>query len=249
MIRISRHLLDLLRYHLKRPKLTLVTAADETHARSLEQFLKSAQKNHQKDKMVIIDLGLSDESVQRLQKIDLPSDIRRFNYSKYPAWFDVSVNAGEYAWKPIIINDIVQEQGGVVSWMDAGNMILGKLWRLQAHALKYGLFSQGSSGDLARWTHPATLSYFNKDIEWAKGKRNINGACIAVYSEHPTAKSIVPEWARLATIREAIAPIGSNRQNHRQDQALLSVLLNLSGRIPNSYSQKSLNFATHKDVE
>jgi hypothetical protein len=44
----------------------------------------------------------------------------------------------------------------------------------------------------------------NYDIEWCK--------------------YFVKEWKELALIKECICPEGSNRSNHRQDQAILNIL-------------------------
>ncbi|UHS57109.1 DUF1647 domain-containing protein [Agrobacterium vaccinii] len=242
-------ILDWLFFHTKKRRLSLISASDETHSRSLLQFIVSATAQKMDRNLIIFDLGLTDESLQKIKIISPNIDVRKFDYSRYPSWFDIKVNAGEYAWKPVIINEIMQENGGIIIWMDAGNVIVGHLHRLHGSALRAGLFSQTSSGDLARWTHPRTLDHFGKDKEWATGKKNINGACIAIDAENEFARRIVSKWAELAQIKDVIAPLGSSRENHRQDQALLSTLLNLERFKITPRSQKSLNFVIHRDVD
>jgi hypothetical protein len=58
-------------------------------------------------------------------------EIRTFDFSRRPAWVDVTVNRGEYAWKPLIVEEIVRDYGGLVFWMDAGDIIeedFGRTW-------------------------------------------------------------------------------------------------------------------------
>ena len=43
-------------------------------------------------------------------------------------------------------------------------------------------------------------------------------------------EQVVKPWAECALKRECIGPLGSNRGNHRQDQAVLTVLLYQAGR-------------------
>ena len=49
-------------------------------------------------------------------------------------------------------------------------------------------------------------------------------------------------------IKECIAPEGSDRKNHRQDQALLTVLAHLMGLAPPS-EQSHLRFRIQQDID
>ena len=55
-----------------------------------------------------------------------------FDYSKYPSWFNINIEAGQYAWKPVIIYDTFLEfQNEIIIWMDAGNLIHDNLDKLE----------------------------------------------------------------------------------------------------------------------
>ncbi len=63
------------------------------------------------------------------QQIDMPmlnswknAEIRWFDFSAYPEWMDIDQARGEYAWKPKIIEQVVNEFGGLVLWLDAGDL-------------------------------------------------------------------------------------------------------------------------------
>jgi len=74
-------------------------------------------------KVVVFDLGMTDTRNVKLAKRFKKVEFRKFDYSKYPAYFNIKVNAGQYAWKPVIIADTMNEFKQPVIWMDAGTLI------------------------------------------------------------------------------------------------------------------------------
>ena len=63
--------------------------------------------------------------------------------------------------------------------------------------------------------------------------RNCNGAFLGIKKDlHGAASSVMPVWVECALNRSCIAPEGSSRRNHRQDQAALTMLTKL--RLPPS---------------
>ena len=117
-------------------------------------------------------------------------EYRSFNYQAYPPHVNVSTETfGDYAWKPLIVKQVMKEQRellqrryqsssipgitpsvapiSLVYWVDAGTVLLGldtcrKLNRDIEFALEYGLFVPENS-PLKRWTHPGTA--FHKLIQ------------------------------------------------------------------------------------
>ena len=132
--------------------------------------------------------------------------------------------------------------------MDAGNVVVGRLDRIRWAMRRTGFYSPGSKGSLTDWTHSATFLYFGLRPDWGLDKSNLNGACIAFDTSREAGRLLAAEWARLALIREAIAPEGSDRTNHRQDQALLSVLAHRAGLVQGMPS-RYLGFKIHRDID
>ena len=59
--------------------------------------------------MVVYDLGLSCEQrniLKRLKELNYLSDLKSFNFSKYPSFWNIKEGRGEYAWKPAIIKEV-----------------------------------------------------------------------------------------------------------------------------------------------
>jgi hypothetical protein len=162
-----------------------------------------------------------------------------FDYSQYPPYLNININAGEYAWKPVCLYDTCKElfcndnndnnekkqviSDKVVMWMDSGNIINSKLDILYNYILKNGIYSNSSAGDIKKWSHPKTIKYMKCD-EKLYTKQNKNAACMGYNYNYDWVKDFIKEFYTLALIKDCIAPEGSNRDNHRQDQAIFTIL-------------------------
>jgi hypothetical protein len=227
--------------------LVLVTGANKSHARSLVQLLTSVRAFEPDLFVVVYDLGLT-RSQRRLARRAFPCRLETFDFARYPPHLNIKVSRGQYAWKPTIVDEVARKYGGWVCWMDAGNVLISDLSSLRSHVREHGFYSPSSDKTVADWTHPGMLSWFGLGSDWdGLGKQNLNGACVCFDTRNAGAAALLSEWARLALVEECIAPPGSSRKNHRQDQALLSVLAHRSGRsdVP---AEENLGFRTHADI-
>lgn len=196
------------------------------------------------------DLGLSEGNQQRLAT-EFPVTLkRRFPFETYPPYFNIEVAAGEYAWKPVAIAHVAEEiQDDILLWCDAGNRQMGTFDRIEAVIRTQGVYTPISWGTVKRWTHPACLEYMRINTGdpvlelWPR-----NGAIVGFDLGNVAAVSMLGEWSRLAQVQDCIAPAGSNRENHRQDQAVLTLLYYRYTH--NQYLENSdLNMATHQDCD
>jgi hypothetical protein len=228
-------------------KLVVVTAADSSHALSLDRFLSSLRDQHDPFTVLVYDLGLEPAEHKQLAEKYPQSQLRMFDYSSYPEYFNIKVQAGQYAWKPVILAGAAEEFREAVCWMDAGNLITSRLIWIRKILRSLGVYSPVSKGRIRDWTHPRTLEYLGV-APGLLNRRNLNGACLAVDYRSDQGMQLLRRWRECALIRDCIAPLGSDRSNHRQDQAVLSVLchqMGLAERMPKFCH----GFRTHLDVE
>jgi hypothetical protein len=202
--------------------LTIVTAASSNHFRCLKNLLYSLSLHERKTPVIVYDLGLQEAECAELRHLGWLR--RRFAFENYPAHVDIRVARGQYAWKPIIIAEVFRSVGGMVLWLDAGNLVHRRLRKIRRALSTQGLYSPLSSGNIARWTHPGTLQSL-KVSPRLLAKRNRNGALVGFAAGHPGIRQLVVTWEQCALDANCIAPPGSSRKNHRQDQAVLSVLM------------------------
>ena len=233
----------------------LITAADESHFRSLVQLLNSIFEKIPNQKVIVYDLGLSRFQISAFKKEFPLLVLKLFDYSAHPSFFDIKKDAGAYAWKPAIIKTVIDQYRMSVIWMDAGNVVHGNLEFEKKYMQEYGLFTTVSSGTIERWTHPKTISYMHAaDV---MKLRELNGACIGFSVLSPMAMAILNRWTELSKIEECISPVGSNRENHRQDQAIFSILVQQEKRLRHLYSKfdslntptRTLSYDIHRDID
>lgn len=208
-------------------KYTFITGADESHYETLRQFLFNIKKyeNKEENRIIVYDLGLHLEHLNELKTL-FPNYIYKiFDYSKYPKYFNIRINAGEYAWKPTIIKEVCEKYGNIVIWVDAGTLFTKSQDNLKRILNNDYIFTPLSCHTIEKWTHPKTLQYMNWDSLGLDLKLIPRaGGFFGINYNISWCKEFVGEWARLAKIKECIAPEGSSRENHRQDQSILSIL-------------------------
>jgi hypothetical protein len=230
-----------------RDPFVMVTGADRTHFKSLANLLRSVAGWEPDLRCIVYDLGLT-PSQQKELAAEFPSrEVRRFDYSQYPAYFDIRVGAGQYAWKPVILSEVFREVKGCVAWFDAGNLLTEPLTLMRKLVQWKGFYSPFAKGTVADWTHPATLEYLN--VEPAiRRKQNLAGCCVAVNHRSPEAGKFVERWRECALVKGCIAPAGSSRANHRQDMSILGILAYQLG-LPLYLSRFLLGFKFQQDAD
>ncbi len=107
--------------HVK-PKLIVVTSASSNHFGALRQMLDSLRRLEAR--VECYDIGLTAAEAGALPRWD-GCIHHRFDYAQYPAYLNAATNAGEYAWKPVIVADVIDRVRAAgdtsdVLWADAG---------------------------------------------------------------------------------------------------------------------------------
>ena len=149
-----------------------------------------------------------------------------FVYREFPSHVNMRVEAGCYAWKPIIIRIVAHDiPGFVVVWVDSGARLVGGLSALDDifHQTEAnGFYTASTHPSVGSWVYPATLKHL-----WPNHPPEILGnmmGCATVMGL-PSDSLLVDEFADCAMKSECICPKGSSRKNHRQDQSVLTVLI------------------------
>lgn len=217
---------------------TIVTAASANHFCALESFLYSMsevleglERSELRPTLVVYNLGgMSYEQMKQLQHLkdnQFIDEYKDFDYAAYPAFWDINEARGEYGWKAGIIKEVADTYGGLILWLDSGNMLaLDFLRYLPGYLDRFGFWSPQSSGSFRQYTHEGLPQFFGDTVEPYAQETNCNGAAIAFdASNDRISKGLLKEWYRCSSIKACIAPKGSSRANHRQDQAALTYLV------------------------
>lgn len=232
------------------PRLVVVTGSSSNHFSVMTKFLLPSLReylNPVESKVIVYDLGLSEPESQTLTKEFPALELRVFNFSSYPSFFDINVSAGEYAWKPVIIHSVIQShRQSTVLWMDAGDALVGNLANAMAQMRSSGAVSTCTSGSVSDWVHAGTTQAMKLQPGQYADRPMSNAAFVGFDASNTTIVGLVQKWYECALDRECIAPLGSSRVNHRQDQAVLTLLF-LMYNITYDYSYQFLDFQQHLD--
>ena len=207
--------------------LTLITAANSKYFNFLKQNLKnvievSNYKNVQ-IRIIVYNLGMNESEIKEIKLFQYVT-FENFDFKKYPEHVSLEKYYGHncsYAWKPIIIYNVCEKYGGLVHWMDTPNLYEDFNNLIKILKTEY-IYIPISPGSIKKWTHPKCLKY----MEGYKYKnyKPRNAAIIGINYDIGWVKKLIKEWKDLALIKECICPDGSDRSNHRQDQAVLTIL-------------------------
>ena len=204
-------------------KLTIVTASDTSHFQSLKQLIDSIKKYEKDTRLIVFDLGLKIEELEELNSTYINIEVHKFEFNNYPEHVNLSSqDNGAYAWKPIIIEEILNLSKGLVLWCDAGNLLTRNLSSLKRHLIINGFYSPLSSEKIEKWSHPKTLNYLNFPKKKYL-KRNLNAAVVGIRYKSRY-KELVDLWKTSALQKDLILPEGANSSNHRWDQTLLTLI-------------------------
>lgn len=238
---------------------TILTAASGNHLCSVESFLYHLHDLRQKipqeefPRIVVYNIGMNRTHLPILNQLQANGIIDEniiFDFNKYPDFWDVSINAGEYGWKTGIIEEARQKYGGVLLWLDSGDSPSKDFLRSIVHFIKLnGFWSPRSSATMETWTHPGLYEYFGAEKKDYNDYLNCNGAIIGFDTNNATVvNNIMVPWYNCGLDKNCIAPEGSNRSNHRQDQAALTFLAYRSGH--ECYGPPIIwGVDTHKDID
>lgn len=201
----------------------IVTAADHRFARTLMQFLLSAERQgeHRRCRWAVYDLGLSDADRAQLGQRFAWAPLKAFSPANYPP--HVAVESGSYAWKPVIIAEAAQSCAGPLFWFDSGTVLRRPLDGALAELARQGFWGLRSQMPLAQKCDPRVLDALAVPPE-VRHVREYAAGAVGFDLATPLGRQLVDDWVRHALVRDHIVPEGYP-PFHKHDQALLNCLL------------------------
>lgn len=218
--------------------------------------------------VVFVDFGISEEYLEYLfsELKEYESMMRRlhskglfyyrkFNFNNFPRWWDISdpLIRGGYSWKVAVIYDVLLESKRIVIWSDGGNLLPPDINNDLVRVYKYGAYTPYSGDNLGRWVHSTTSRFLAVHKMVRKimlGRGMCNGAYMLFdYNNVTVMNNVVIPYVQCAYTRKCISPYGSSRKNHRQDQAVISVLMHSAGIRESCHGKYYTQVRTHNDCK
>lgn len=234
----------------------IVTAFDSTHFLSGIQLLESLFEFGHGAETIAYNLGLTDSESEEIQRRFPQIDLRVFPFNKYPSFFNVKKNAGQYAWKPVIIASLLEESADHVIWLDAGDKLISNLDNFNKLVDKYGFFSVPTSNTILELTHHQSIKLLGVN-ELFCAQLQLSAAFIGFCTKDTVARELLSDWVANSVNENVIAPRGSDRSNHRQDQSIFNLLIARNSCLRKSakqiiakkYKPKHHGILTHQDLD
>ena len=240
------------------PPLVPVTAISSNHFQELTDHIAKLPRFFGDVKLVLFDLGLTEEQVQAIRKMSLV-EYRKFDFLKYPPHVANLIN---YAWKILIIQETLAEFEAIM-WMDASVMLTGTYLPAIDQMVKenssFLFFNHLGSNRVLSVTHPNMLDYL--PVVRASAMRTNHMALangMIIFNTLQVQRDVM-KWAVLCALcKNCIAPLEAKldcREGlvgkadyfidcHRYDQAVFNVLVaNINNFEMNRYTFNGKRFS------
>lgn len=218
--------------------ITPVTAISSNHFHELMQNIGGLRTFKLTNmKLIVYDLGLSGSEATALKSHEFIV-YRTFGFHDYPMHVE---NLSLYAWKLLIIQEVLAERGGVL-WMDSSIIIKDNittiLQYMEEHKSGFLYYLPSNGHSIVSATHPKMLTYFPTKIpsDLRFGMPQATG--MVMFNTRDIREKVL-KWAILCSLDQScIAPIGSTLKCnsnfpidrfggcHRYDQSMMSLLVN-----------------------
>ncbi|CAG8525027.1 2483_t:CDS:2 [Diversispora eburnea] len=179
-----------------RPSITIVTGASYNHFCPLHNWIYYMK-------------SITSDFVVKPRIIIYDIGLRKYQYNALTAY---QLNVSQ------------DYPGELILWVDSGTLISSEfLENVPYWSDRFdGFVSPKTSGDVGLWTHPGVFEYFKDSRNKYVHESNCNGA-VLLFDTDKT-QHLIDAWYQCALIKACIAPKGSDRTNHRQDQSIITYL-------------------------
>jgi len=137
--------------------IVIITGITDDYLSPLYNLLDSISFFEPDLKVIVYDLGLDTESREKVLGWDMVSELRTFDFSKYPAFFNICSHG--MAWKPVLIVDALEEFERVL-WLDAGFELVGNLNFVRRNLESVGYYVAEARGKTVGDVDQAKMHFF-----------------------------------------------------------------------------------------
>jgi hypothetical protein len=190
--------------------------------------------------IIIYDLGIDNVNLEKIAQLFNNSvNLKKLNYSDYPEHVDLNKYYGlncTYAFKPIIIYNEANEEYNkdtILIWMDSANICtLNDIYNIVNITTSQGIYSPISANkntiESIELNNHQTVKYYGlTDYEHTNLLESISANLVSINYNSPSGSTILNKWYNDSLNKDIIAPNNTNRNNHRQDQSVLSIIMYL----------------------
>ena len=216
----------------------IVSGCNDNYIFTMIDFIEKYKENNLVfNNLIIYDYGLNENNLNKIIKYKTTYGFKivKFDYSNYPEHVNLDKYTGfqcNYAFKPISIYNTCRENPNKkIIWMDCANRFNSNsindiLNILQNQSIYSPICCKAGSIESMELHHINTIIHFKLKDDIHLIPQRTSGLFGVDYSS-VCGKNIVNDWYNCSLNKNIIAPEGSSRNNHRQDQSVLTILMYL----------------------
>jgi hypothetical protein len=231
----------------------IVTAANDSYIKTIIDFIEKFFINFDSNNLIVYDIGLSKTNINLIEQLKnkYNFEFKTLNYNLYPEYVNVNKYKGlycSYAFKPIIIYNEANNPSNTnknIIWMDSANRFDKPIINSICNSVNTNGFYSPISNDRGtiesiELNHPVTVKLLGlTELEHKTKLFSISANLVGLNYASECGKKILNEWYNYSLNKEIIMPHGSSRNNHRQDQTILSILMYLYEKNNNGFFDKN----------
>ena len=217
----------------------IISASDDSYINTIVDFIECLPCD--KSKLVLYDLGFNENNLKIIINLQYKYNfvLKKLNYSKYPDHVDIQKYNGlqcSYAFKPVIIYNEANDESNkdkLLLWTDSANRFsINHINDIVKIVISQGVYSPISANkntiESIELNNYQTVKYYNlTDYEHINLLESVSANLIGFNYNSQTGSFILNHWYNDSLIKEIITPDNTNRNNHRQDQTVLSIIMYL----------------------
>ena len=240
----------------------IVTGCNDSYINTLIDFVESYKNNNiNLNQLVVYNYGLNESNLHKLltSKSIYDFNIVDFDYSKCPEHVDLNKYNGlycNYAFKVIsIYNECIKHSNKKIIWMDSANRFglnaINQILTIITNEKVYSpICCKEGTIESLELHHIDSIKHFGLESDLHLIPHR-SGNIIGVDYSDRIGNYIINEWYKCSLIKNIIAPEGSSRNNHRQDQSVLTLIMYLYEKCNNikfyNNNVEGLSFWNKKD--
>ena len=223
-------------------RMVAVTSLSSNHFNEARDYFGSLQLYYPRTKIVVYDLGLSEDERRTLKTYCNVAEIRPFRYEKYPAHVRSLLL---YSWKPLVVQEASKDFEVILYGDSSVRMLSSDMSPAIRELIKFPFLSGSPHGRIVALTHEGMIKYLHSPSRYEM--RNFDGTQGGVWimwANSLMKRTMIPEWADCALHMECIAPEGGTQLwtcqkpptqqqfddawyigCHRYDQSAISMIL------------------------
>lgn len=214
-----------------------VTGCSSSHYEEITVHLYHFTKIFPGIILIFYDLGLTKSEANEVKKLPFVA-FRKFDFALYP---DHVRNLYNYAWKPLIFQQILSEFDGIM-WFDSSvkfqeDLTQEIMAQLARYNSGYMFFAKPPGHSILSATHPGMMEYL--PLEKAEGvKKMYQGGAVVIINTNEVQKHIM-KWLVICMLKKDCVAPSHLKQNscrykfpvsryggcHRYDQSVMNILV------------------------